>query len=276
MDRRINNQKGFSLIEALIVAAVMATVAITMGTLLIEQRKATAFLEDKVEKIQMTRTIESLLLNNVSCDLNFQGLALPSVGSTLKIGSFKDSSGANIYQSNSVQNFINIGQLELRNVSISAPNTTGTVAFLFPMTRVRSGGGPSTFGTYTSLVSVRVDAANKIISCANTPTLKVLESGDVYDGQTGDAACKSLGMKCAYMQSFNNIQGDLGCPGATHCMRVCMTWYNQSLPAVPNSSSYATDANNDIHSCSAKIGYYQTYVDPGVVICGAYFSAICI
>jgi len=100
----------------------------------------------------------------------------------------------------------------------------------------------------------------------------IIGAQDGYAGQTGYQACNAIGKSCSRVISYNFIKEDANCPGATHCMRVCMIWYNQNLPGVKDGMAEGKD---NIHSCDAKLGEYTTYLDPGVVRCNAFFSAIC-
>ena len=104
--------------------------------------------------------------------------------------------------------------------------------------------------------------------------LVVIGAQDGYAGQTGNQACAAIGRTCSRVISYNFIRGDAACPSATHCMRVCMTWYNQSLSGVENGTD-ATSPRDNIHSCDARLGEYTTYLHAGVVRCNAYFSAFC-
>ena len=101
----------------------------------------------------------------------------------------------------------------------------------------------------------------------------IIGAQDGYAGQTGTQACAAIGKTCSRVISYNFIKEDVACPGATHCMRVCMTWYNQSLPGVEDGMDGGSKDN--IHSCNARLGEYTTYLHAGVVRCNAYFSAVC-
>lgn len=88
-------------------------------------------------------------------------------------------------------------------------------------------------------------------------------------GKTGDQACADIGKACVRVTSYNFIREDAAGVG-THGVRVCAGWYNQNLPGVENG----TDMDN-VHSCSALLGQYTTYLHVNVVRCNAYFSVIC-
>ena len=104
----------------------------------------------------------------------------------------------------------------------------------------------------------------------------IIGAQDGYAGQTGTQACNAIGKSCSRVISYNFIKASANCPGAEHCMRVCMTWYNQGLPGVEDGQDGVGDGPRDnIHSCNARLGEYTTYLHSGVVRCNAYFSAVC-
>jgi len=102
-------------------------------------------------------------------------------------------------------------------------------------------------------------------------TTEMLGAEDGYAGQTGTQACQKIGLRCSRVVSNNFILQDAGCPGATHCLHICATYYNQGLPGVQNGGDH-----DNIHSCNARLGNYTTYLHSGVVRCNAFFSAICV
>ena len=90
-------------------------------------------------------------------------------------------------------------------------------------------------------------------------------------GNTGDAACAAKGKRCVRVISHNFIKGDVSCgSAATHCIHVCDTWYNTGLAGVEQGQD-----KDNIHDCSAILGEQTTYLDPRVVQCNAFFSALC-
>jgi len=127
-------------------------------------------------------------------------------------------------------------------------------------------------GQVVSLQDALDSSARQVVSLQDAlDSLKttIIGSEDGYAGQTGHQACLSIGKTCQRVISYNYIREDGACTSATHCMRVCMTWYNQNLPGVENGGK------DNIHSCDALLGDYTTYLHGGVVRCNAHFSAIC-
>jgi prepilin-type N-terminal cleavage/methylation domain-containing protein len=269
-------KNGFSLIEVMIVAAIFGFISLAIGKLIIEQQKSITYFEERMEKIQLTRTLETILSDQQACHHSLSGLQIPNQNATIQIANLKDNLGRAVVRSNQKDGRLNIGQITLINQTLVAPLTSGLVDIIVPVNRTGTGGGPSHFKPLQHKVRVRVNSSNVVIGCASNNGVEVIEAGGPADGQTGHQACQAIGKTCSYLIGFSNITGDMNCPSATHCMRVCMTWYNQSLPGVPNSNiGVGTTQHNNIHSCDARVGFYTTYNHPGVVICGTYFSAIC-
>lgn len=100
-------------------------------------------------------------------------------------------------------------------------------------------------------------------------TLSVL-GAEGWEGYTGESACASQGKVCVKVISTNFIKVDAACPSATHCLRVCSSWYNTGLPGVTQGGDH-----DNIHDCVAPLGEQCTYLHPGVVQCDAWFYAVC-
>lgn len=102
------------------------------------------------------------------------------------------------------------------------------------------------------------------------PEMEIIGADDGFAGQTGNAACAVKGKQCLRVMSYNFIKVDASCPGATHCLHVCSTFYNTGLAGVEQGND-----KDNIHSCDALLGEQNTYLHPGVVQCDAFFSAVC-
>lgn len=123
----------------------------------------------------------------------------------------------------------------------------------------------------TAATFVRCDSqdyGNLKTVAANDPTIQ--PGGLDTPGKTGHQACADLGKLCVSVTSLNTIIHDAGCPGATHCMRICMTTYNQPLPGVTFGGMMG-----NVHDCSAQLGLFTTYLHVNVVRCAGWFSALC-
>jgi hypothetical protein len=135
-------------------------------------------------------------------------------------------------------------------------------------------GNPPVMGHSAGEIHVE-DSSGNIVSLQDAlddleDGVKIIGSEDGYAGQTGSQACLAMGKTCQKVISYNYIAEDVGCLGATHCMRICMTFYNQGLAGVDDGIG-----KDNIHSCDALLGEYTTYLQVNVVRCKAHFSVIC-
>ncbi len=87
--------------------------------------------------------------------------------------------------------------------------------------------------------------------------------------KTGTQMCAEQGKSCVYIISDTHIADAAACAGiAMTCVDVCERAYNQNgLNSVNHGDVWGCD--------EAKIGYYTTYLDPGILSCNGWFSAIC-
>ena len=182
--------------------------------------------------------------------------------------------------------FKKFGKLAIGEVKFSMPDYTAGVNFADGLGSFKGEivirGSKSKLGSTKSFEDIKKPVnvffntalgVSTISGCSSSSgNLKVLAPGTGYDGLSGFDACASIGGTCAFVQSHNYIQDDAGCPGATHCMRVCMTWYNQNLPGITDE---AFNGKDNVHLCAAKVGNFTTYLNPGVVRCNAFFHAVC-
>jgi prepilin-type N-terminal cleavage/methylation domain-containing protein len=164
--------RGFSLIEVMITMAVMATVSLALGNMFIEQIKTTAYLEDQLYKIQLSRLVESTILNSNACGYSLTPFTLGPHGPSspeIILPVLKDNTNLTAISSNSDYEKIRIGQMTIKNLSVTAPNSTGEVLITVPIQRQpqRKGGGPSYFKAFTTKVYVTVNGAKTITHCSS-------------------------------------------------------------------------------------------------------------
>jgi len=140
------------------------------------------------------------------------------------------------------------------NNNVEAPINVG------PTTQTKEGGD----------ICVNVGGNTKCLSNLAEAGPPIVLAAESWQGWTGDNACASVGKTCDKVISYNYIFVDAACSSATHCVHVCAAWYNQSLPGVVNGEDH-----DNIHDCSAFLGWHTTYLHAGILRCAGYFSAIC-
>lgn len=290
---RKNKSRGFSLVELMIVGGLIAGI----GLVVMQLFKSTATTQNdafnSAEYIQLRSEIDLLLSNSYDCQASLKGKTFN--GSTIKATpvdvelSYGDQDGkpTRKFISGTDAAFKKYGKLTISEVKFSMPDYTAGTSFADGIGSFKAElvirGDKKNFGKTKNLNEIKktinvlfssTGGVSTIMDCNSSGSssggVEVVSSGTGHDGSTGTLACESIGAKCAYVMSTNYIADDAGCPGATHCMRVCLTWYNRSLPGTVNGNG-----QDNIHSCDAQVGNAVTYLDPGVVRCEAFFTAVC-
>ena len=162
-----HRQAGFSLIEVLIAAGVLSVLSLAMANLVAQQRKSTAYLERQLAKVQLIRNIETILKDGISCQNTLVGTTLPAVGNSVNIGSLRDNGGAIIYRSNHIYNRLQLGQIEVKNATVSTHSSTGFVDMIVPI-KLASAEGPKALRPGVFRISVSVDSSNIVSGCSGT------------------------------------------------------------------------------------------------------------
>ncbi len=247
---------------------------------------------NNAEYFSLRSEVESMLTNSFDCNASltnttFSGSSIRNTPIDVEIWHGDQTSArTRKFISGTDANFKKYGKLEIGEVKFSMPDYTGAVNFPDGAGSFKAEvivrGSKIKFGSAKGFPDIKksiniyfnsLSGVSTISGCAlASGNLQIVAPGTGHDGQSGFDACSSIGGSCAYVQSHNYIRDDAGCPGATHCMRVCMTWYNQNLPGITNE---VVDGKDNIHSCVAKVGMYTTYLDVGVVRCNAFFHAVC-
>lgn len=178
----MGNENGSALIQVIIAAAIFSIISLAMSNLIVEQRQATAYLEDQLEKVQFIRNLETVLKDGLSCQKTLQGVSIPGKNKSVKIASIKDNTGTVLYKSNSITGRLKVGDIKVLNQSVLAPDSSGFVEIEVPISRTRKGGGPATFKPYKSKLSITVDSSKKATTCFNPSDLEnILKTARVFE-----------------------------------------------------------------------------------------------
>lgn len=280
-----NKNAGFSLIEALVGISVMSLMSFAMMSSIQTMQKEQRALNEKIETLELDKILSNKMTDGVLCTYV---LADPAWAGFRNTNIFDSSNSAATIQLTKIpmavstptnllaqvgQKLTSISsQLSIQKIEISKFSPLGSGRYsadvsLYFSNSVRA---MKPAVQYIELQTSGAGVNKTITSCNSVASTAAVTSGTGYDGQSGTLACASVGKKCAYVQSDNYIQVDASCPGATHCIHICSTSYNRSLPGVLNGTDMPS-----FHSCNAKVGNYCTYLHPGVVQCNATFSAVC-
>lgn len=188
----IKNQSGFSLIQVMVAAAIFSVLSLAIGNLLIEQRKAISYLEDQLEKVELIRNFETAIKNSESCRRTLQNVQVPSRRAG-HVESLQDNLGNVIFESNSTNRNLNIGQMTIENESLAGSPATGLVKLTVPLTRTRSGIGSNAFQPLEFRINVTLNSSRAVISCDGNSTTDcignpvggdtVYQNGDTWSGR---------------------------------------------------------------------------------------------
>ena len=179
------DQRGFSLVSVMTSVAIFSVVALAMGQLIIEQQRATAFLQDSFQKIQLSRTIDSLLRNPAACGQSIAGQILLNSGVSTVLH-LKDQGGTPLFTSNRLIENLKIGQIYIENETVPGPSSSGFVKLFVPIERTRKGGGPSQLTPFQIRLPVQVNARRRIVQCGPQG---LIDSGEyVLTGNIGESS----------------------------------------------------------------------------------------
>lgn len=145
----------------------MTVIGLIVASMMTDQARTVAFLQDQMNKIEINRNAETILKDRVSCQQSLQGLRVPvSTTATTDLIALRDENGAVVYRSNTIRDNLRLGQMTIQNVSVSAPNSTGFVNISIPLRRTRTGGGPTDLQGIELMTMVKVNAARDITGCS--------------------------------------------------------------------------------------------------------------
>ncbi len=162
-----SNSKGSALIGVIVAATITSVIGLAMASLISSQTNSVVLLEDKLEKLQLSRVMEDLITDGLSCGNTLNGLNVGAVGSKANVASIKDSSNVLFIGSNSDSGFLKIGQISFLNKSISTTNSTGVIELTVPINRKRHSSGMKVLKSIQIPINATVDAASKITSCGS-------------------------------------------------------------------------------------------------------------
>jgi prepilin-type N-terminal cleavage/methylation domain-containing protein len=168
--------QGFSLVEALVVIAVMGVVMTLVTRVTGQLYSQSTRIEDKQVSLDLKNIITQDLANDQACRHTFAGRAVNN--NPLNINQIRDPENEVLVSSNSNWSFLNIYQMTLENVNVpNQPNSTGRMNLEIPIGRERGAG----FLKPISIpISVRTDSNGRIASCNSlsnqAPTQRSCES----------------------------------------------------------------------------------------------------
>ncbi len=284
------HEQGFSLIELMIAASILATLSYFGMQLMEGQLKTQKGLEKRFESLNAASEIQSVLAHNKNCLATFEGI-------NLKEHLFNQGPL-------SLEYFIKLRKIsndEVVELKIWPINKDPSPPKKFhlgpPFVKMRdyekfqSSDEILQVDTYLYLpfhwesitstrripLSFELNKDGQITNCSsvsNKEDGKVMvidpTKNTAQKGRSGHKACESLGKKCIRVYSQNYATTVYGQVGLDN---LCETNYNQGLVGVKDGANLGA-----WHDCDAKLGVYETYkIDKKKLqlSCNGIFMAMC-
>ena len=264
--------RGFSLVQVLVATGIMGGLALVLMRLQDNSSQITKTAEVNQALYIFSQEITSVLTIPKNCTETFKTLVLNETPRNITVIKKVKNNGTPIVMY-TVGNTYQNNQLKLESIQyVESSDEFLEVRMKFNKESKQVAGGKSI--SKVLKLSFSKDAMNRITQCGGTTQaggLSIISSEEPgMAGKTGHEACEEKGKTCGQVMSYNYIKEENKC--GLHCVRVCATWYNQSLPGVVNGAS---DGRDNLHSCDARLGDYTTYLEPGKLRCNAFFAAVC-
>lgn len=303
------NQKGFSLVEVMIAAGIMGVMAVFFYKYFADQMKQQKTVMLKMEEGNLLNEIRLLLMNQSNCAETFKDQVLnlnkdgydpfeePVID--LKKVYIKPIEGEEPekevvpkylkwIQKDQEKKYGN-GMLKIADYNFRYSKDQTALISKFKRAEINLevifDRGKNAYGNaqkpYRIPLEIEVDDSKKLVSCSSMGLPAGGEAGLValdakvlpgYEGKTGNEACKTKNLACAYLISTNFVSNSSGTDAPLYTP-ACMSSYNKSLQGVKNGVGVS-----NIHSCDAKVGSFTTFelnLSGVFVECGATFVAIC-
>jgi len=169
--KRNYKENGSALISVIIAGSIMSVILLGASQMIERQSQSTAFLEDRLSKVDFQGTLMGKLSDELACTNTINGLRVESEQNLARILE-KDGSTAYSNNSSGVNNALSsfnklsINQIKLINVSTAnAPDQSGDMKIrVFPV-RQRTGGGPQELAPFDVSIRVRTDSSRALAYC---------------------------------------------------------------------------------------------------------------
>lgn len=194
MDLYTNDNKGFSLIEALVAVVIMGVISLGIATAITTQNKQISQAALRLETLDINNSLNNILSNESMCLNNLKSLKIDLSDSTKKytLPSLSTYNNSNV----ELQKIITAGEkspgnnnLTIEEISISNAQKISadegyvkfTVSFSSPMGPLRS--------LSFNLLNIKIDSANNVTFCSLNPSFssslaKLLEGVQAFETKT--------------------------------------------------------------------------------------------
>lgn len=305
------NESGFSLVEVLVASGIMGVMAVFFYKSFNDNMKQQKTVLSRMEEANIINEIRLLLMNQENCSesLKDQEFRLDVKGKDnleepieflkkVMVSSTPEGDEPaekvtiekfNLYEKG--KNEAVHGNARVKITEYSLDYNKDTVANLQKVGReevnfmVKFTRSSNSFGSsekaYKIPLEITVDKSMKLENCSSLGLPNAGKSGILtldankspsLSNLSGNDACKSKGMDCAYVQSTNYLLLSQGLDAPLYTP-ACASSYNQKLDGVKKGVGIS-----NIHSCSAKLGVHSTFllqIDSTSITCAGTFVAFC-
>ena len=286
---KLNNSHGFSLVEVIIVAGIMAGISYFAMELLDGQRRAQKDVENRFELVEMISEMTSILRNNSNCLETFKGQDIKKIlknQQQLNIAGIKKVRSDNVVLTHDFTHDPSKGKSWKRPVAVSLQlrdyeetnkdldqlnQWDGSLLLSYQWDKKSK-----RKVTKSINLSFTFDNEGKLSSCqgesGSTGTMAIADptADTSLVGLNGHQACQSLGRSCVAINSQNFASRVYGQEGLDN---LCQSNYGLSHFGVNTGVN-----KSNWHKCEVQLGIYDTYAikRSGLELqCQAIFTAIC-
>lgn len=191
-------QKGFSLVEMLIVAGLLSGAALVSSTIVKSMHQGQATAEAKMEELEIRRVVSSVLMDKNACANTFSGVPIGSSVLTIKNGS-----GGVLFQAGSVygNNSIKLESMSTQDLGQAFSNGTRMINLVLNIKKMKQ---------IIRQTSVPVGIKLKVSAASAT---SVITSCSTEADQYAQVSCESAGgvwinSACSYDAQYVKKSGD--------------------------------------------------------------------
>lgn len=156
----LQEQQGFSLVEVLVALSLLSIVGLGFGTMMSENFKQMAYVEDKNSMHQLSTEIQRILTDGTSCKSAFGSTRLPAPNGKANVSIYDNGKVRFARTGNSSKyDKLNIGNIQVTNVDASLARRVGRMKVTVNVERQRSGGGPKVIKPLEQTIRVAINGS---------------------------------------------------------------------------------------------------------------------
>jgi|GEM_PF-4006154 len=181
------SEKGFSLIEVIMAMTIMAVVSLGFLNMIEGQLQAIAYMEDKMEKVEIERQVRQFISNTANCSSNIKQKITANNNTSYKIQALTPAPTAlkpnppAAFSTDEMIGKLQIGQISFKNKDIAVPNSSGVITLIVPINR-QSDQGLTEYAPVEIELNATVDNNFQISGCTSSVIPTIDPSGLNRDG----------------------------------------------------------------------------------------------